>query len=340
MIAGGAEVAKGIRLGDVEAAVKNIPAQTGGNDPHNPSFRLRAEIVKDQDKPEESTPTGGDGTPDGTSTTTKQYPDVFSFVATMDIKVNRVYAGFDFDPSYSDNPANGRHPARRLDAMIYMDGTKISTDIGGFASIDPNVTTPAEIDAAVTANINPLNFNVHSVWNFADRVHDLIDKFLSETIGSPGWLNKVIEWLIDPLIKAVQTIMNTFPIQVRLKSQLELQFKLVHVSRFTFRDNLLHVHSHTEGSGHTEIGPINWFIDEFSGGLDFQMPTIDIPGWLDWLPGVPDKISFPPVTLAGYTYAGGFGVGSFGLPIQLDFRSCGDISQVIPYTRACSTRSP
>ncbi|MEY2570710.1 MAG: hypothetical protein QOE63_1060, partial [Acidimicrobiaceae bacterium] len=333
VIAGGAEVAKGIRLGDVEAAVKNIPAQTGGNDPHNPSFRLRAEIVKDQDRPVESTPTSPTpGTPDGTATTEKQYPDVFSFVATVDVKVNRVYVGFDFDPSFSDNPANGRHPARRLDAMIYMDGTKISADIGGFASVDPANQTPAEISAAVTANVNPLNFNVHSVWNFADRVHDLIDKFLSETIGSPGWLNKVIEWLIDPLISAVQAIMNAFPIQVRLRSQLELQFKLVHVSRFTFRDNLLHVFSHVDGSGHAEIGPINWFIDEFSGGIDFQMPSIDIPGWLDWLPGVPDKIDFPPVTLAGYAYAGGFGVGSFGLPIQLDFRECGDITQFIPYS--------
>lgn len=324
IVAGGAEVAKGIRLGDVEAAIKNIPAETGGANPHNPSFRLRAEIVKDQDKPKESEPAGPE-------TQETNAPAVFSFTSTINIKVNRIFAGFDFHPDGNDLQA------RRLDAVIHLNGTKIGTDIGGFASIDPAVATVANYSAAVTANIDPLDFNMRSVWNFASAAEAAVHNFITDTLGGPDWLADVIDWLISPVIDFIEGVMNALPIQIRLKSALLLQFKLERVDRFTMRANLLHVNASTHGPGKAEIGPIDWYIDEFSGGLDLDIPPLDIPDWIDWLPGVPDEIDIPPILLVGYAYAGGLPVGSFGVPLQIDIRKCGSgfpgvLTSVVPYS--------
>ena len=324
IVAGGAEVAKGIRLGDVEAAIKNIPAETAGANPHNPSFRLRAEIVKDQEKPKESAPAGP-------QTQETNAPAVFSFTSTINIKVNRVFAGFDFHPN------SGDAQARRIDAVIHLNGTKISTDVGGFASIDPTNTAAGNFSAAVTANIDPLDFNMRSVWNFASAASAAVRSFIEDTLGAPGWLADIIDWLISPVISFIEGVMNALPIQIRLKSALLMQFKLERVNHFQMRANLLHVNASTSGPGKAEIGPINWYIDEFSGGLDLDIPPFDIPDWIDWIPGVPDEVDIPPILLIGYAYAGGLPVGSFGVPLLIDVRKCGSgfpgvLTSVVPYS--------
>lgn len=313
-LANGLEVTDGIKLGNIEVAIRNIPAfDPQDDDGSTPSFRLRTEIINDGDKPTDDDP-------------------IFSFVSEVNINVQEVFAGFDFSPTDVD--------ARRVDAVVYLAGTKIGVDLGGYSEVSGGVGVP--ISAGFAALLDPLDLDVKSVIDFPD-VSDAIETWITDELNLPSFVGKIIGWLADKLLGALEDFLNKFPIVVELESALFAQFTLDQVETFTYRSNLLHAYASETGSnGSARIGPINLDMDVFSAGLRFQ-DSFDIPGWLDWLPGVPDEIPID-IFLAGIEYDPlKAAVGDFvsaNLPgnageelidnIYIEFRSCSVLSQVFP----------
>ncbi|WP_436794815.1 OmpL47-type beta-barrel domain-containing protein [Actinospongicola halichondriae] len=318
-VADGLEVSEGIKLGEIEVAIRNIPSFDPNDaayaDGTLPSFRLRNEIIKDANRPEVNDDEPAESDP------------IFQFISDVDIDVNEVFAGFDFSPTPT--------PARRLDSVIYLDGTRIGADLGGFTTIAGN--TPAPISAAFAVKIDPLDMEIRSVIDFPDVGGD-VSHFLEDTLGLPGFISDIIGWLVDKFIGVIEDILNSFPIQVRLESDLLAQFTLDRVDRFTFRSNLLHATAYEHGPGSARVGPINLDMDVFHAGLAFDR-TFDIPGWLDWIPGVPDKVRIN-FLLAGLEYdpAKAFLLDAIDAGLSTDlfenvlieFRSCSVISQILP----------
>jgi hypothetical protein len=320
LVANGAEVAEGIRLGDVEAAIRNLPSTQGITNPDEPSFRLRAEMLSDDDKPKPNGGSGGGG---------DSAPPLIGLKTTVDeikIRVNSVFAGFDFSPTATD--------ARRIDAVIYKDGMKIGADIAGYTTLTGNTLAP--ISAGIAADVDPLDFHYssHLALNYDS---DDIKNWLEDELGAPGWLSDAIGWLVDAAIAVLNEFLASFPLQADLESGLLFQTTLDKVGRFTLRDDLIKaavdVTDAPGVAGTATVGPVNLDLDVFEGGLKFRK-TFDIPDWIDWIPFVPNEITIDTL-LAGYSFDSAATAplgGALGPNVLLDFRRCADVRQFIPFT--------
>ncbi|MBA2280243.1 MAG: hypothetical protein H0W25_03275 [Acidimicrobiia bacterium] len=331
LLAGGAEITDGITLGTVEAAIRNLPGANGvtGAHAYDPDFRFRTELISDGDKPTNAAPPAST-VETGSVSEENDGPELnewYEFNMDYSVGIQQALVGFDLDPANSPTPA-----VKRLDAVIFLNTPALSADIAGYANLAG--TQPAEFSFGAAVAVSPLDFHLRSQSNIGANLDILVREFITETIGAPGWLADVIGFIIKPITAAIDAILNTLPIQVRLQSDLDLQFSVDRLNRFTLRSNILHQYMDGEGSGDADFGPINWYVDEFSGGLDFDIPRITIPKWICWVPGIPCSIDPPPILLLGYAYAEGLPIGSLGLPILMDYRDCdafAGIGSIIPF---------
>lgn len=320
-----------VRVGTAEVVLRNLPGTASlGSHVYEPDFRFRTELVSDGAKPEDD-PDPSTFSEQGTITESRPNEDGlnewYEFTLNYDVGIENALVGFDMNPH---NQVSTQ--AKQLDAVIFMDVPRIGADVHAFTAIGGS--TPAEISVGASVAVTPLDVDISSNSNIGANLNELVQTFIEEEIGAPGWLADVIGVIISPITAAIDAVINAFDLGVRLQSDLLVQFTVDRLSEFQLRNNILHVNMDGEGAGEAEFGPINWYVDEFAGGVDLEIPAIEIPDWICWVPGVPCSIGGWNILLAGYSYLEGIPAGSFGLPIAMDFRDCdaaGGFASVVPF---------
>ena len=318
-----------VTAGTAEVAIRNLPSSgsTLGAHVYDPDFRFRAEIISDGDRPSDDPDPSTFSESGEVNEENDCNPDLppedpdgclnewFEFNFTYNVGIERAFVAFDMHPAGS---ATG--PAKSLDAVIHLNTPQIGADLQAWDNIDRS--GPAEISLGVGVAVSPLDFEVKSHSNVGANLDALVHRFITETIGGPDWLADIIGFIIKPITALIDAILNSLPIGIELESDFYLQFSVNRLSEFRVRNNMLHALMDGEGEGYANFGPINWYIDKFSGGLYFDVPNISIPDWICWVPGIPCNINPPAILLLGYGYADGFPLGSLGIPILMDFRDC------------------
>lgn len=322
-----------VTAGTAEVAIRGLPSSgsTMGAHFYDPDFRFRAEIISDGDRPKDD-PDPSTFSEEGAFNAESDcepycLDEWYEFNFHYRIGIERAFVGFDMSPAGSSTG-----PAKMLDAVIHLNTPQIGADLSAWEDLDR--TNPAEISLGVGVAVSPLDFEVKSKSNIGANLDKLVHKFITETIGAPDWLADIIGFIIKPITALIDAILNALPIGLELVSDFFLQFSVDRLSSFTLRNNILHAFMDGEGDGHARFGPINWYIDKFSGGLYFDIPKIKIPKWICWVPGIPCSIDPPAILLLGYGYLDGLPVGDLGLPIIMDFRDCdaaGGVGSILPF---------
>lgn len=234
-------------VGLLEFQLRGTPTGTvgSGTNPLEPSFRLRAELLKDKNIEPPAAVT------------------YFPVVTHTDVKVNSVFADFNFTP-------DDTNPARRVDAMIHLRSeTAVGADIAGYSTVNGN--SPAEISAVGGVDIDPLDVTIESRLSFNFSVRDI----LHEALEGAGFFGDIIAeifgGLADAVLDGLEKLVNAFPLIITLESGLLAEFQIDHLSRFTMRNDLLHAKVFTNGSGFGRLGPINLDMDTFSAGVNFRI---------------------------------------------------------------------
>lgn len=296
-------------IGLLEASVRGTPTGTtgSGTNPLEPSFRLRAEILKDKGIE-----------PPGAVT-------FFPAISETDVKVNSVFADFNFSP-------NDAVPARRVEAVIHLNGeTKVGADVKGFSTVAGS--DPATFSADAGVDIDPLNLRLESRLSFNFSVTDILKEELNDLGFFGDVVAEIVGGLADAVLSGLEAVVNSFPLVIDLKAGLLAQFQIDDLSAFTLRLNLLHAKAITTGPGSATIGNINLDTREFRSGFVFK-GSIPIPFPLDIITGGDIGIEIPLLTI---DYLPGLIPGlpaleeALGLNTLIDFRNCSSLDVINPF---------
>ncbi|MGH9137350.1 MAG: OmpL47-type beta-barrel domain-containing protein [Acidimicrobiales bacterium] len=326
---------------DLVAQAFDVPGGFGAAelaDSGRPTFRLRAEMIDDADMPKDSEPEDNSGQHQG-----DEDEDIISFDMTSRFAVGSVMAQFDFQ-----TPGNA--PARRVDAVIYTNigDVAVGVDIAAFSGIEQDAP-PTEIDAYVSAQITEIFLEGFTSWNLPideifDALGDIVTVIVDQFLGDDNWVSKALSWLIsaigDVIMEVVNGVLNLVPAGFVLDGRADVNLDINDLSRFTYRQALLHGYAESQGSGDADIGPINLYFSQLSAGLHLRVPEIPLPTALinDILDAleciftlgfscdddefVPESIGPFEVLLLGYGFhPTGYNLTPF-VPLFLDFRDC------------------
>ena len=135
-------------IGRLEAEVKNVPQGVSSNDdPTDPSFRLRVEMLGEGETP----PTAGGGGGGGGGEE-EENCGVF-LCALTDVRLKSIFALVDFKPSGAG--------ARRVEAVVNQKGaTSQGVEIKSFDEVDGGSATPVLVKALL--DVNPINVFLHA----------------------------------------------------------------------------------------------------------------------------------------------------------------------------------
>ncbi len=134
----------------VDAKILNIPStQEAGYPGDQPSFRLRAEIDGDAEKPSPPPPPGPPADPP------KEDNCSILYCLETQVELKTVDALIDFKPD------SGQKPARLLEAVVRKDGIKNGAQIVGWDTVQGGGNT-VNFKAAVDVLVQPINIFLHA----------------------------------------------------------------------------------------------------------------------------------------------------------------------------------
>ncbi len=285
-------------IGMLEAEIKDVPGTGAGVGPDDASFRLQYMSLGEGEDP----PTGGGG---GGS----DPPEPCVFCTETNVRLEKVFASFDFKPGGSNTFA------RRVNATLRSDGLKNGLELESFSAVEGGTHTPVRVVAE--AKVNPLDFQAHLdlVPVFDDLGNKLAD-FISNELGLPDWIGDVLGFVVKIVGRLIANLVH---VRVELESRLEagLDFQSHHLE---FRQNLLTTRMENHGGGDARAGPFDLYVKQ-----------------LEAYAAVGVRINLPwplPDVVIGFTLLHVYFLPAFHdlIPFNLQFIDCGSPLSIIAST--------